>query len=299
MLESIIRLFGDSTERVINTRYIPNNPEKIEYKVKGGAVVTGEYFYGAGVESSVARAVVVDIENDSVDLEKLSYYQKNPEILESLVYEFIEFVYKNQQEVLEILSNKVDEYRKYSVSNKNFSNGRYWEYFGQYMATAEILGLLFTRWKGASIENVQFLLNSLSRGVLTVLEKNDRAMRTENPANVIINAVLDLLESNRFVRWGEAISENVPLVLGEEAIYFRQKDLLNIVKAYTRKNGISFITMSNSEIAKVLKIGGYCEEYMEGNQPRYGKKYKDYGNERLMHIKKEKLGDSFSELCLQ
>ena len=299
LLESIIRLFGDSTERVINTSFMKDKSEKIEYKVKGGAVVTGEYFYGAGVESSVARAVVVDIENDSVDLEKLSCYQKNTDILESLVYEFIEFVYKNQQEVLEILGNKVDEYRKYSANDKRFSNGRYWEYFGQYMATAEILGLLFTRWKGVGRESVQELMNSLSRGVLTVLEKNDRSMRTENPCSVIINAILDLLESNRFVRWGEMISENMPLVLGENAIYFRQKDLLDMVKAYTKKNGINFVVMSNSEIAKVLRAGGYCEEYVEGNQHRYGKKYKGYGNERLMHIRKEKLGALFYELGIQ
>lgn len=299
LLESIIRLFGDSTERVINPSFIPDKLEKIEYKVKGGAVVTGEYFYGAGAESSIARAVVIDIEENSVDLEKLRYYQKNPEILESLVYEFIEFVYMNQKDVLNILSNKVDEYRQYSANNKKFSNGRYWEYFGQYMATAEILGLLFTRWKGISRESAQELINSLSRGVLTVLEKNDRAMRTENPASVIINAILDLLESNRFAKWGEAISENTPLVLGDDAVYFRQKDLLDMVKAYTKKNGISFITMSNSEIAKILKTGGYCEEYMEGNKSRYGKKYKGYGNERLMRIKIEKLGDLFYELGIQ
>ena len=167
------------------------------------------------------------------------------------------------------------------------------------MATAEILGMLFTNWRGVSNERVQSITNSLSRGVLTVLEKNDRAMRTENPVSVIINTILDLLESGRFVRWGEAISKNTPLVLGDDAVYFRQKDLLGMVKAYTKKNGISFITMSNSEIAKILKTAGYCEEYMEGNQPRYGKKYKEYGNERLMDIKKEKLGDSFYELLLQ
>ena len=298
LLESIIRLFGDSTERVINTRFMRDKSEKIEYKVKGGAVVTGEYFYGAGTESSIARAVVVEIEENSVDLEKLSYYQKHPEILESLVYEFIEFVYMNQKDVLNILSNKVDEYRQYSANNKKFSNGRYWEYFGQYMATAEILGMLFTNWRGVSNERVQSIINSLGRGVLTVLEKNDRAMRTENPASVIINTILDLLESGRFIRWGEAISENTPLVLGDDAVYFRQKDLLDMVKAYTKKNGISFITMSNSEIAKILKTGGYCEEYMEGNKSRYGKKYKCYGNERLMHIKKEKLGNILSELSL-
>ena len=298
LLESIIRLFGDSTERVINTRFMRDKSEKIEYKVKGGAVVTGEYFYGAGTESSIARAVVVEIEENSVDLEKLSYYQKHPEILESLVYEFIEFVYMNQKDVLNILSNKVDEYRQYSANNKKFSNGRYWEYFGQYMATAEILGMLFTNWRGVSNERVQSIINSLGRGVLTVLEKNDRAMRTENPASVIINTILDLLESGRFIRWGEAISENTPLVLGDDAVYFRQKDLLDMVKAYTKKNGINFITMSNSEIAKILKTGGYCEEYMEGNKSRYGKKYKGYGNERLMHIKKEKLGNILSELSL-
>lgn len=298
LLESIIRLFGDSTERVINTRFMRYKSEKIEYKVKGGAVVTGEYFYGAGTESSIARAVVVEIEENSVDLEKLSYYQKHPEILESLVYEFIEFVYMNQKDVLNILSNKVDEYRQYSANNKKFSNGRYWEYFGQYMATAEILGMLFTNWRGVSNERVQSIINSLGRGVLTVLEKNDRAMRTENPASVIINTILDLLESGRFIRWGEAISENTPLVLGDDAVYFRQKDLLDMVKAYTKKNGINFITMSNSEIAKILKTGGYCEEYMEGNKSRYGKKYKGYGNERLMHIKKEKLGNILSELSL-
>jgi hypothetical protein len=37
-------------------------------------------------------------------------------------------------------------------------------------------------------------------------------------------------------------------------------------------------------MGKLLEMHGYCESYMEGNKKRLGKKYNDYGNERLMSI---------------
>jgi hypothetical protein len=67
-------------------------------------------------------------------------------------------------------------------------------------------------------------------------------------------------------------------------IYLRQKDLPGIKQKYANKINIPQISMSSTDMGKLLEMHGYCESYMEGNKKRLGKKYNDYGNERLMSI---------------
>lgn len=178
-LESIVRLFGDSGERVINTYFMKENADKIDYRARGGAVITGEYFYSAGVESSIARAVVLELEPDSVNLEVLSYFQQHPEILETLVYRLLDYVSQNFQMVIPTIRQVFTKYR--SMWQQNFSNGRFAEYGGQYMAVACMLMQLFQRDSGLSQKESNGHLQVLESEIFRVLSENDRKMQTHSP----------------------------------------------------------------------------------------------------------------------
>lgn len=141
-LESIIRLFGDGSQRVINTYFMKSNADKIDYSVHGGAVITGEYFYTTGSESSIARAVVIELEKESVNWEWLTYFQHNPQILESLVYRFLDFISKNYGWSINVIRECVEFYRR-EMPQRQFSNRRYSDYYGQYMATGRLLMAFF------------------------------------------------------------------------------------------------------------------------------------------------------------
>ena len=121
MLESILRLCGDSGERVINTAFMKTGAEQIDYKVRGGIVITGEYFYGTGSESSIARAVVVKLKEESVENTLLSHFQNRDEIFESLIFRFLKFVGLNYNSTIALIRNTMQYYRN-NASVYHFSN---------------------------------------------------------------------------------------------------------------------------------------------------------------------------------
>lgn len=287
-LESIIRLFGDGTERVINTHFMKCNADKIDYSVHGGAVITGEYFYSTGSESSIARAVVIELGKESVNWEWLTYFQKNPQILESLVYCFLSFVGRNYRRTLDIIRETVEYYRK-EMSKSQFSNKRYYDYWGQYMAVGKILMAFFQGKSGISVQEQQQYLDTLKKGVFYLLKENDQAMKQKAPVNEVIMSLIYLIESGNYGNWGEPFTEDRPLILSSEMLYFRQKDLPGIKQKYANKVNIQQVSMSSTEIGNLLEMHGYCESYMEGNKKRLGKKYNAYGNERLMCIPLHKI----------
>ena len=282
-LESIIRLFGDGSQRVINTFFMKFNADKIDYSVHGGAVITGEYFYSTGSESSIARAVVIELGRESVNWEWLTYFQRNPQILETLVYRFLDFVSKNYVWVLNIIRESVEFYRR-EMPQRQFSNKRYYDYCGQYMAVGKILMAFFRGESGIDGQEQQRYLGSLENGVFHLLKENDQAMKRKAPVNEVIMSLIYFMESGNCGNWGDPFTEESPLILHDGMLYFRQKDLPGIKQKYANKVNVSQISMSSTEIGNLLEVHGYCESYMEGNKKRLGKKYNAYGNERIMCI---------------
>jgi hypothetical protein len=282
-LESIIRLFGDNTERVINTDFMKANRNKIDYSVYGGAVITGEYFYSTGSESSIARAVVVELGRESVNWGLLTYFQQNPQILESLAYRFISFVSVNYKWTLNTIRETVEYYRR-EMPQRRFSNKRYYDYLGQYVAVGKILMAFFHSDSGIDELEQQSYLNVLERGLSSLLNENDQSMKQKAPINEVVMSLIYFIESGNYGNWGDPITEETPLIISDGMIYLRQKDLPGIKQKYANKINIPQISMSSTDMGKLLEMHGYCESYMEGNKKRLGKKYNDYGNERLMSI---------------
>lgn len=62
-----------------------------------------------------------------------------------------------------------------------------------------------------------------------------------------------------------------------------------MVKGYARKNNLPDLLLSSSEIGKLLEVHGFCATVMEGGQKRRGKRFKEYGKDRLMSIPMEKV----------
>ena len=288
-LEMIIRLFGDAGRRVINTAFSKASAKELDYSVKGGALITGEYFYSAGVESSIARVIVLEFEKDSVDLERLSYFQQCPEILETLLYRFLVFVAKHWEENKILIRKVVESYRM--IYQHKYSNGRYADYIGQYMATAYMLKAFFIENGEIDVLQGDQFCRELEEGMVYLLTVNDCKMKNRAPINTLLLSVIYMTEIGRSVAWGEKLpTETACLIETENAFYLRQKDLPDILKLYCSKTGEPYTQMTSQELGKLLAQADICTIYHEGGEPRLAKKYpKDYGNIRLMELSKESI----------
>ncbi len=302
-LEMMLRLLGDSGERVINKEFADERVRDLEYAAKGGMIITGEYFYSAGVESSIARAIVIDLQSDSVNLQKLTEYQNHPERLETLLYHYILYVSKNWDDCVEMIKQQVKLFR--GSEQKKYSNPRYADYMGRYMAIAAILCGMFLKEGYLTNEQAAVLLAEIAEDVRKVLFVNDVSMRTRAPITTILLSMRYMLETNRYILWGEPISDNTAcLILRErehgEEIYFRLKDLPDMVRDFCKKTGEAYVDSDYRELSNILVNDGICERHSEGKDMRIGKKYANvYGGTRLAMIPYTKINEKLRQMDVE
>lgn len=280
-LETILRLVGDSGTRTVNTAFMKNNADGIDYSVRGGVVITCEYFYDAGSESSIARAVVIELQHDSVDENMLSYFQRNTQILESLVYRFISYVTANYILITDNIPKNMQYFRGISRKYK-FSNARYYDYFAHYMTTGNILANFFQPYLG--INGYQNFMFELENDLVGILKENDNNMKYRAPVNVLMCAISYEFKSGNVGKWGEEFSDQRLFITDDENLYFRQMDLPGIMEKFCRKTGRQYVPMSSRELGGLLETQGYCQGYQEGSVSRKGKRYAPYAKTRLMSI---------------
>ena len=116
-------------------------------------------------------------------------------------------------------------------------------------------------------------------------------MRSQAPIDILLSAIVQEINSGSVAQWGSPFSEDIRLIRGEDAFYLRQMDLPGILKDYAKKNNIHTLPLSSTELGRLLEVHGYCETVMEGGQKRRGKRFKEYGKDRLMCIPMEKIAE--------
>lgn len=284
-LETIIRLFGDAGERVICTEFMQDGRKKPDYSVAGGCLITGEYYYSTGVESSIARTVVLELDKDDIRLEKLSYFQDNPQILESMLHDFLVYVSEHFSMVCNTMTEQVGICRKeYQAA---FSNGRFADYLGQFFAIAEIMGDYLAE---TSDSDTVSLVEQLKESSIDVLRRNDRKMKQRTPINLVARALFDFAESDKSVEWGNPVDYSDLFIITTKPFYYvRESDLSGIVDAYAKKNAMTYLKMSTQEIAKLLENHEIVTKIKEGDSWRFSKKYPQYDRIRMMKLDVEML----------
>ena len=260
--------------------------EQIDYRVRGGIVITGEYFYGTGSESSIARAVVVKLKEESVENTLLSHFQNRDDIFESFIFRFLKFVGLNYDSTIALIRNTMQYYRN-NASVYHFSNARYTDYLAQYMIISHILLGMFL-YEGNQIIEKDFI-DDFHKNICFLLQENDREMRLQAPIDILLSAIVQEINSGSVAQWGAPFTKEINFIRGEGAIYFRQMDLPKIVTDYTQKNYFPNPSFSSTQYAQILEEHGFCSAVTEGEQKRYGKRYKDYGKLRLMSIPMQKM----------
>jgi hypothetical protein len=85
--QRLIRSFANRTDR---GRLNPDGSEKGRHKPRGMLLITGEDL--VSVQSTLARALVIEIKKGDVDVEKMTELQKNIELLPSAMFSFISWL---------------------------------------------------------------------------------------------------------------------------------------------------------------------------------------------------------------
>lgn len=297
-LELIVRAFGDGTGKKRNYDFVNSVKEPMQYKAEGGAIITGEYV--TGCESSLARCLFLDIQHDNVDLNLLSELQKNSNILTDFAITFIsaltDLINKKDNNIFSSIINKGKEYR--SQLSRNFSNGRYSEYYGQLRATLDLLMYVANSYHLLTYEEIQYYNEIFLKAIDEVIQSNNKRLINNSPLTILCNSIIDCIENGKCApkQLGEHIQiTNNNILEDVNNYYITQSCCCKIFKDYIKENNIQTPEMSSTEVGNLLLKAKIITEFQEGKTTRKAVKMSGYGNIRFMHINKQKLIEQSSQ----
>ena len=260
-LELVSRSFGDASRKNRNTDFQKDKTaDEFEYESCGGCIVTGEYY--SGVQSSIARAVRLEIDRDTVDNECLSYYQENKDQISTFLCSILSFYAPDVKGFCGKISLIVREERK--KYEGKFSNARFAEYIGQFAAAAWLLTNYGMSMGFLNHGSAQELYGEIYADITSVIEENARRLKALNPIHMLCEAL------NGFVH--ECSSNECFMASNGEVIYCKPEKLLEIFNRFCDKTGTVGMRYSKTDIRKMLEGTGLITPYMEGDKKRYSKK---------------------------
>lgn len=244
-LDTMERLYAMYGDRVGRTRMSQNGKTlKLSYVARGMCIVTGETVPDVA-QSRIARSLILNIEQNSIDLNKLTDLQNNSEELAFSMKKYIEWIIKNEQDIKKSAKEKFNELKE--KQNKN-AHGRTNE-------IANVLTVGFTLF-------TQFLLNnnvidnlkkeeldkSCYKTLVKLVENQTQEIADLKPTEMFYNALDQLFATNSIsvlnYRTGELVKElsesgsNVGYYDDDEELYYFFPNVIYnaIIKLYASGN---------------------------------------------------------------
>lgn len=268
VLEHICRLFGDGAESARNTDFLSKErADKVNYKAAGLCLFTGEYF--TGVASSRSRCVTVKISQDTVDNERLAFFQENLDILPGFLWNFLAFVEKNQDKIFQYIRENV------LLVRRDFQNtyevARFAEYQAQMETAMCILFTYFSHLGLMSDEVMEHELHVFRDEFRYVLLENQREMVETDPISQIRRTIQNFCEEFPY-KMGNI--NDIPLQKSElyesgDYLYIHPQWLFEKICEYTKARGEGCAIIDISYLKSVLDSSGFLVRKMDGKINRY------------------------------
>lgn len=254
----IIRRYGDG---ICRARMTKNMTKQKEFPPRGLAVITGEDTYG--VLSTALRYIKIEINHNDIDLEKLSYHQKNPLGLSTHLYYFIEWVSNNFNDIVAYISENFTIRRMQNI--KLFKHGRLADALAIYQIQIEIF-LEYCNEMGV-FDNAQEVENCWNDVIFNIIKEYDMANINKVPSTMYIVAIQNLVESNKIklIKKGEDLEEGSIGYRDDKKLYLNPKLAYSEVRSFWKLQGLEF-SISDEQVHKELDALGLIEVQLENRQ---------------------------------
>lgn len=290
-LEFILRRYGDRVGKKRMTDFAPS-AKTGKYDVSGLCVVTGEDI--GGVQSSMTRTLVLEIARDCVDNDLLAFYQQNPYILTTSLYDFIAFVSQFFNELVDMSKECIRSIR----NEKKCEIPRFAEYAAQFLTTARIIGK-YAEWRGFWHEtDIQQWIVECESSVETIVQKNLILVRREDFATLIVQALNSALDEYEVmdVKRIQCGKIGCHVILFDFNYYYISTDfLIEIARKFWMRLGKDLPFSSRKQLTQFLDQSGLILVRKEGDEvrrtlPLPGSK------RRVLYIKREKMKQLLEEV---
>lgn len=286
-LEHVIRLFGDSIGTTRNTDFFSKEiAERVDYKTGGLCLLTGEYF--SGVASSRSRCVILTLGKDTVNNEILTFYQDNLDILPGFLWNFLGYVEKKQNDILNFITAYVKERR--SELSRDYSVARFPEYQSQLEAAFAILFEYFIQVDVLTIDEINVETQHFSQLLKRLLHENEMSMEQSDPIEQVKKVIsVCYTETPEIVsNLDEDIVQKSEFYENDKCFFVYPRWLFGFINLYFNSCGQSSAILDVSFLKTILNRSGFLVCKKEGSVLRKTMKLPN-------HVK---IGDHRRFLCI-
>lgn len=261
-LEFVLRRYGDRVAKNRMTDFSPNKKAGY-YPVRGGCIITGEDIMG--VESSLARTIVLRVEKNTVDNRRLAFYQDHPLILSSHLYDFIKYITDEQERIIPQIAEKFKTKR----SSHTYFYPRYSEVFAQMVITAELIAEYAVARGFLDPQEMKKWVDYVEISVDQIIHQNVQNNFAENEAVTILNALQEAVAISPAINVSDAEKTKLNVVYMDDKYYYvRAQMLQEIVNKYCARLGIRSPELNSKRLVNILEDKGILYVYEGKNETR-------------------------------
>lgn len=247
-LESLVRFYGN---RIPKKRMDDFSGKKDKFfPIQGICVITMEVV--TGVQSSLSRMMIVDIDKNEFQNNILSYYQQNSWILSSHLYDFILWETENQNDILRMISNQMPRLR----TKYNFEFQRFGEMFAVFHLIAELIGSYAQNRGFWSPEEFILFVQECDDITISLLRNMEKRLKISDKGILIVNALLEAIESGKISPIelnSENCKKNASIYMDDTYIFIRAKILKKLSEDYCIYYKIDTVFVNEDDIISALE----------------------------------------------
>lgn len=253
-LESIIRMVGDGSTK---SRSNVNLEDCRGDGIKGMVVLTGE-LQGKGLSSNL-RCLYCEIEREKVNLEVVTWFQKNKDYYCTFIQHFVWFLSFSWEHVKLYIQSNFERYRR--ASEEALNERRLIDVLATLYTISDIIRLFFIAYCKLPRSKVDTDILSMKRSLADVVKRSEMLSVEEEPALRFMKVVVDMLEKGKLavdsgrltemtISYSDGFWEGDYLYLLPENVYIK-------VTTYLRIGGLYF-GIDREHLGKLLCSEGYA-----------------------------------------
>lgn len=252
-LENVVRIFGDANTRQRSKKYDKS------YEPCGLCIITGEYINA--VASTLSRVLIVEMDTSTVDLDVLTFYQQNCDLLPGFLWNFLTFCAENQVQIIGFL--KTEYAKKRMEIRGKYNPDRLGEYKVELEVTIDIFLMYLEKISCFDIKTRSGFKSKFSLELNEILRENEKVQNEKQPFSQVKQTIRKLFYENKIYNLSQATREvKRDFYKDQNFFYLRPAKLLNSINEYTLERGEATAIANVNYLEKVLENSGalICSE---------------------------------------